>query len=172
MTPKRYRSRRLCGLLTFAVLLATSCSPTSNVGGGLVSNSSVESAQGLKLPPSARNCQERRVGRFVDHGILSLFELDQTEVQKFVAQLKIKSRNPPAKTGTGDPCLNGWNVWPENAATFVPGNKELGGLKRTWTTEATPIEMLSCSSPKGDWLHVEIWSVGDHALIKLYTDWN
>jgi len=152
--------------------LAASCTQPSDGTAPLVDRSAVEDAHGLKLPQSVRNCQQRRIVRFVDHSVLSLFELDQNEVQKFLAQLKIKSRNPPAKTGAGDPCLNGWNVWPENTATFVPGNKELGGLKRTWVNEAKPIEMLSCSSPKGDWLHVEIWSVGDHAVIKLYTDWN
>jgi len=132
----------------------------------------VEDAHGLKLPQSARKCQQRHAGRFLDHGILSLFELDQNEVHEFVAQLKIKSRNLPTKTGPGDPCLNGWNVWPENSATFVPSEKDLGGLKPTWSSEPVPIEMLSCSSPKGDWLHVEIWSVSNHTLIKLYTDWN
>jgi len=172
VSPDRYKSRKLCGVLTLIIVLATSCSPTSNVGAGLVSRSSVEAAHGLKLPPSARNCQQRRVGGLLDHGVLSLFELDENEVQNFVAQLKIKSRNSPAKAGAGDPSLNGWNVWPENAATFVPGNRDLGRLKRTWTSDAKPIEMLSCSSPKGDWLHVEIWSVGEHALVKLYTDWN
>lgn len=138
----------------------------------MVSRRSVEDAHGVELPQSARNCQQRRVGGFFDHGILSLFEIDQDDVRKLVARLKIRSRNAPVKTGAGDPCVNGWNVWPHNTATFVPGNKELEGLKATWTNEAKPIEMLSCSSPKGDWLHVEIWSVGDHAVIKLYTDWN
>lgn len=160
----------LAVLITLA--LAASCTRASDGNVPLVSRSSVEGSHGLTLPQSVRNCQQRRIRGFTDHGVLSLFELDQKDVQRFVAQLTIKSRHPPAKTGAGDPCLNGWNVWPENTATFVPANKELGGLKRTWVNDTKPIEMLSCSSPKGDWLHVETWSVGDHALIKLYTDWN
>ena len=169
------RSPIWCGLsvaVLSAFALAASCTRHSVGNVPLVSKSSVEDAHGLKLPQSARNFQQRRVGGFLDHGILSLIEIDQDQVQQFVAQLKIKSRNGPAKTDVGDPCINGWNVWPEKSATFVPGNKSLAGLKPTWPGEAKPIEMLSCSSPKGDWLHVEIWSVGEHALIKLYTDWN
>ena len=156
--------------IAFAVLFTTTRSGHSKAG--LVSGKRVEDAHGLKLPASARNFQQRRVGRLFDHGILSLFEMDENEVQQFVVQLKIKSRSPPAKAGVGNPCLNGWNVWPENSATFVPGNEALEGLKATWTGEARPVEMLSCGAPKGDWLHVEIWSVGEQALIKVYTDWN
>ena len=101
-----------------------------------------------------------------------MFEIDQADVQRFIDQLNISSRTLPATAGPGDPCINGWNVWPKNAPTFVPGNAEFDGLKRTWNGEAKPVEMLSCKPAKGDWLHVEIWSVNSHALIKLYTDWN
>jgi len=132
----------------------------------------VESAHGLNLPESARKFQQRRTGGLLDHGILSVFEMNQSDLQQFVSQLKVKSRSSPVKPGPGNPCINGWNVWPEKSATFVPGNRELEGIKPTWKGETTPVEMLSCSSPKGDWLHVEIWSVGDQAAIKVYTDWN
>src|SRR2546425_6695328 len=104
--------------IAFAVLFTTTRSGHSKAG--RVSGKRVEDAHGLKLPASARNFQQRRVGRLFDHGILSLFEMDENEVQQFVVQLKIKSRSPPAKAGVGNPCLNGWNVWPENSATFVP----------------------------------------------------
>ena len=105
-----------------------------------------------------------------DRAIATMFELDQADVQRFIRQLKITSRDGPEKTGPGNPCRNGSNVWPQKARTYVPGN--IGDFKRTWTNDAIPIEMISCDSPRGDWLHVEIWSVGDHALIKLCTDWN
>jgi hypothetical protein len=59
-----------------------------------------------------------------------------------------------------------------NTLNHGPGNSDLDGLKRTWSGEAHPLEMLSCASAKGDWLHVEIWAVDDHALLKIYTDWN
>jgi len=124
------------------------------------------------LPLSARNLQEIRTRGLLDRGILSLFEIKQTDVQVFVAQLKVNSRNVPAQTVPGDPCVNGWNVWPKTSETFVPGNKELSGLKSTWIGKAVPIEALSCSSSKGDWLHIEIWSVQDYAVVKIYTDWN
>jgi hypothetical protein len=151
-------------------LLIASCSDGSKPP--LVSRQRVEHAHGLKLPPSARNFQQKRHGSFLDHGIVSLFEIDDSEVRPFIAQLKIKSRNQPAIPGVGDPCINGWNVWPKGSATFVPGNEELDGLRPTWKGEVKPIEMLSCASSKGDWLHVEIWSASDHTLIKIYTNWN
>jgi hypothetical protein len=155
---------------TSCLLIANSCSKGSR--SGFSTRAAVEEAHGLKLPSSARKFQQRRAGGFLDHGILSLFELDKSEVQQFVAQLKIKSRASPTTAGPGNPCVNGWNVWPKYSPTFVPGNEELAGMKTTWSGQATPTEMLSCHSPKGDWLHVEIWSVEDHSLIKVYTDWN
>lgn len=170
MLMKRISNLSFLHVVWISFLFIVSCSNNAKVN--LVSRKSVEEAHGLNLPPSAQSCQQIRMGAFFDRGILSLFEVDRSEIQQFIAQLKIKSRNSPRNTGVGNPCINGWNVWPEHSATFVPGNKQLNGLKSTWKSEATPIEMLSCGSPKGDWLHVEIWSTGDHALVKLYTDWN
>lgn len=149
-----------------------SCATRAVRTGHMVTAKDVQQAHGLKIPSSARNFQQVRVGGSWDHGVLSLFEVDQSGVEEFLSQLQVKSRSSPVKLGVGDPCVNGYNVWPTNSPTFVPGNEELDVLKPTWTGEAEPIEMLSCSSPKGDWLHVEIWSVGNHSLVKLYTDWN
>ena len=132
----------------------------------------VAGAHGIVLPASARDFQQRRLGWFLDHGVLSMFELESNDVARIIAQVKVNARNPPAKTGPANPCVNGQNVWPENAPTFVPGNRELDGLAPTWSGEATPIEMLSCRAGKGDCLHLEVWSVEGHSLIKLYTDWN
>lgn len=132
----------------------------------------VEKAHGIKLPASARNYQHISVGGYFDRGELSVFELDEKDVSALVSTLSIKTRSAPVQPGVGDPRRNGWNVWPTGSPTFVPGNKSFNRLKRTWEGPATPVEMLSCDSPVGDWLHVEIWSVGDHALLKIYTDWN
>jgi hypothetical protein len=101
-----------------------------------------------------------------------LFETDEAGARAFVHSLKVQSRKAPAKVGVGDPCENGWNVWPQDSKTFVPGNSGLAGLRKLWIGNAEPVEMLSCGSPKGDWLHVEIWKVADHRIIKIYTDWN
>jgi hypothetical protein len=159
-------------LMLVALLLQGGCSRDSEPSVSTVNKKTVEQAHGLKLPESARNCQQRCIGYLFDHGILSLVEIDDRELPEVLAQLNIRSRNPPAKQGFGNPCVNGWNVWPANSTTFVPGNRGLGGMKHTWAGPATPVEMLSCSSAKGDWLHVEIWSVAGHKLLKLYTDWN
>lgn len=166
-------------LVGVTLVLAIEINSCSSGSVRLVSKRNVEDAHGLKLPPSARNHQHRRGGKlmlgnkgYFDRGILSLFEIESNAVREFTAQLRIKSRTAPVVAGIGDPCQNGWNVWPTDAPTFVPGDEALRGLQRTWLGDAKPIEMLSCDSPKGSWLHVEIWSTGDRCLIKLYTDWN
>ena len=101
-----------------------------------------------------------------------MFQMRATELPLFLGQLRVASRSKPARTN-GDPTVNGWNVWPIFSATFVPGDRVYGGLKHTWRGDATPIEMLSCASPKGDWLHVEYWKLQDEEiLVKMYTDWN
>jgi len=100
-----------------------------------------------------------------------MFEISAADLPTFVSQLKINSRTAPVVTA-GDPCINGWNVWPQNSRTFVPGNAAFSHLRKTWTGDAKPVEMLSCASPAGDWLHVEIWTVGQTNVIKVYTDWN
>jgi hypothetical protein len=101
-----------------------------------------------------------------------MFEMSTNDLTAFIAQLRIKSRTTPVKAA-GDPKVNGYNVWPTGAQTFVPGNCKYGGFRCTWQGEATPVEMLSCSSPTGDWLHVELWRLeGEAMLVKMYTDWN
>jgi hypothetical protein len=144
-----------------------------------VSRRRVEDAHGLKLPVSTRNIQQKRFGMFVlgengimDRGILSMFEMDSMDIAQFRAQLRIRSTSLPTKPGTADPCKSGWNIWPSNSVTFVPGNTAFEGLVKTWSGEAKPVEALSCYSPKGSWLHVEIWGLGSNCLVKVYTDWN
>lgn len=133
----------------------------------------VEKAHALKMPPSARNFQQASSGHGSDKGVASMFQCDPDELGPFLTQLKIKSRRGPQKEEIGDPCVNGWNIWPTDASTFVPGNPSLKGFQKTWQGDAMPVEMLSCDSNNGDWLHVEVWmtSLGS-IILKLYTDWN
>ena len=136
------------------------------------SREDVERAHGLSVPITAAQFQQRQIGvGFLDHGILSVFELPSSDVAAFIKQLQVTARSSPIKLA-GSPLDGGWNVWPTNSQTFVPGDRLLSGLKQSWKGPAKPIEMLSCKSSKGDWLHVEIWEVEDRRLIKLYTDWN
>lgn len=133
-----------------------------------------ESGHGLVFPASAQNFQNRGDSKLAlfDRGIATLVEIDRKDLSQFEEQLKISERRKPTKD-QGDPMINGWNVWPQDAKTFVPGNDVYGGFKKTWNAEPVPFEMLSCESPAGDWLHVEIWSMSDtKLLLKLYTDWN
>lgn len=99
-------------------------------------------------------------------------DIDRKDLDAFLAQLKITDRRRPAKD-QGDPTENGWNVWPQDAKTFVPGNKVYSGFKKTWNGDPVPEEMLSCQSTAGDWLHVEVWGLPEgKVLLKVYTDWN
>jgi hypothetical protein len=154
------------GLLAVLVIYYTSCS------GHAVKKGDVERAHGVRLPESARRLQQIRVGGPHDYSILSMFTINETEVEPLLGSLRIIARTSPAKTGPGDPLVSGWNVWPEGSATFVPGSHEFENLRRTWKGAAIPRQMLSCASSKGDWLHVEIWKVHDGVLIKLCTTWD
>jgi hypothetical protein len=133
-----------------------------------------EHEHGVRLPVSAQNIQCRGDASrgFLDRGAATIFEMRTNDLTAFVAQLRIRSRTKPVKAA-GDPKVNGYNVWPTGAQTFVPGNSKYGGFRCTWQGEATPVEMLSCSSSTGDWLHVELWRLeGGALLVKMFTDWN
>ncbi len=133
-----------------------------------------EREHGIALPISATNIQHRGDASrgFLDRGAATLFEMSTNDLASFVSLLRINSRSGPS-IASGDPTANGYNVWPQGSATFVPGNNQYGGFRRSWRGEAVPVEMLSCSSPKGDWLHVELWRLeGSSMLLKMYTDWN
>jgi hypothetical protein len=133
-----------------------------------------ESDHKIAMPPSAKNIQNRGNSDSVmtDRGIATILEFDQKDIEAFIKQLKVTKRSKP-DVNVGDPTVNGWNVWPKAGQTFVPGNKQYSGFKKTWDKNPTPEEMLSCQSPAGDWLHVEIWRFSDtKLLLKIYTDWN
>jgi hypothetical protein len=136
----------------------------------------IAKTHGIQIPSSATNFQHITAGVLFDKGAVSLFEMDKSETTNFLTQLTINARQKPI-TSIGDPRINGWNVWPTNSSTlvrstFVPGNAAFDKIRKTWTDSAVPIEMFSCKSPVGDWLHVELWDCGKTHLIKLYTDWN
>ncbi len=134
-----------------------------------------ERLHGIHLPASARNIQCRGDAWHwaPDRGEATVFEMASGDLAGFVAGLTIMSREFPTRTTPADPTLNGWNVWPVTAKSFVPGNSQYGGFSRTWAGDAVPVEMLSCASPTGDWLHVEYWKLpGDSLLVKMFTDWN
>jgi hypothetical protein len=133
-----------------------------------------ESDHKIVLPASAKHIQNRGNSNQAqtDRGIATLLEIDRKDLDAFVAQLKITNRRRPTKD-QGDPTENGWNVWPNDAKTYVPGNEVYSAFKKTWNTAPVPEEMLSCQSPAGDWLHVEVWGLTEKkVLLKLFTAWN
>src|SRR6476660_861380 len=104
-----------------------------------------EHGHGVWLPASAAHiqCRGDEWHSFLDRGLVTMFEMSGNDLPQFIAQLKVRSRCSPAHS-SGDPTVNGYNVWPNGSATFVPGNPAYSGLKRMWRGEAVPLEMLSC----------------------------
>ena len=43
-------------------------------------------------------------------------------LKRFIKELKVTDRKEPL-IRAGTPTINGWNVWPKNAKTFVPGKR-------------------------------------------------
>lgn len=154
------------GVILLGLLMRWSMDPRSRA----------EREHGLSLPDSAQEIQNRGDAWkvFLDRGMVTLFQLPEADLPDFLSQLSVESGSNPA-IPSGDPLVNGWNVWPQGSSTFVPGNSDYGGLRKTWAGSAKPLRMLSCESLMGDWLHVEVWELGGanaEALVKLYTDWN
>jgi hypothetical protein len=136
-----------------------------------------EYEHGIKLPASAVAIQCRgdgwlRKSPFHGGGATAMFEMDPADTAAFLAPLHVRSRTAPA-LATGDPTVNGWNVWPQGAPTFIPGNRQFGGFHRSWSGEAVPVEMVSCDSPEGGWwLHLEFWKLeSGMTLVKMGTQW-
>lgn len=136
-----------------------------------------ENEHGIVLPPSASKIQCRGDGWLRETPIsggfvTTMFEMNPAETSAFLAPLHIRSRTGPA-IATGSPSVNGWNVWPQGSPTFIPGNEQGGGWRNTWTGAATPVEMVSCDSPEGRFLHLEFWKLDSGPmLIKMCTVWD
>lgn len=172
------RKPRLLFLLVAIVLLVA----TGLFVGKSIARSTGDSREraeyehGIKLPPSASAIQCRgdgwlRTSPFHGGGVTTMFEMDSAETEAFLAPLHVRSTTAPA-LATGDPTVNGWNVWPQDAPTFIPGNPQYSGFHRTWTGEAVPVEMVSCDSPEGMWLHLEFWKLENGmTLVKMGTQW-
>ena len=134
----------------------------------------IEERHGFVLPESAKYVQSSGDvdSGEADRGLVTVFELNSADLDVFLEKLTIEEKLPPKKL-KGSPVQNGWNVWPTTAKTFVPGNDEYSELDQTWVGDAEPKYMLSCKSPIGDLLHVEVWSLEfGSSLLKVYTDWN
>ena len=60
---------------------------------------------------------------------------------------------------------------PENCWwSFSP---EYDRFRKTWDGQAKPIETLTCKSPVGDFLSVQLWMLTTNVIIvNMYTDWN
>ena len=135
-----------------------------------------EHEHGIRLPPSATSIQCRGDGWLrktpVSGGcVTTMFVMAPADMAGFLAPLHIRSRTPPA-IASGDPTVNGWNVWPHGAPTYIPGNASYAGFMKSWSGTAVPVEMVSCDSPVGMWLHLEFWKLDDGMLLaKIGTRW-
>lgn len=116
------------------------------------SRARAEWEHGMVLPASAGKFQCRGDANhlFLDRGASTVFEMPATDLAAFKSGLKI---NPARQT-------------------HVPGNAQYNGFAFPWTA-AAPLETLHCDSPKGDWLHLEIWPLASGRVgVWMYTDWN
>jgi hypothetical protein len=163
-------------VIVYAVMIVTGLMVLINPG--LLSKSSkpmdnLKRIHGIQLPPSAKHFQIH--GNRLRHGGSAvMFECKYADLADWMSTLPVRTKMDPANSDAGNPCTNGYNCWPTNAQTWVPGNREFDGFTNTWTGATHPVVMLSCDSPTGDWLHVEIWrkSLDGNAVVKIYTDWN
>ena len=121
----------------------------------LINSQSVARAQwehGITLPASVSDIECRGdANRLVlDRGASTIFVINANDLPAF------KSSLPPAVSFD----------------TFVPDNAQYRSFTFPWTAKQAS-ETLSCESPKGDWLHVEIWPMQSSRVgIWMYTDWN
>ena len=121
----------------------------------LINSQSVARAQwehGIALPASVGNIECRGdANRLVlDRGASTAFEMSAADLPAFISTL------PPSVSFN----------------TFVPGNAQYRGFTFPWTA-TQPRQTFSCQSPKGDWLHVEIWPLESSRVgVWMYTDWN
>lgn len=151
-------------LLAFMLLVGCETDPQSRA----------ETVHGLSFPASSEALQNsgNAPSLFPDRGLVTLLEIAAADLRPFLTQLTIEEKREPL-LAKGSPLQNGWNVWPHDSKSCVPGNEVFAQLKQTWEGEAVPRQMMSCASPTGDWLHLEIWDLPEQrVLLKLYTDWN
>ena len=113
----------------------------------------IEREHGIVLPASATDiqCGGDAWKRWFDRGASSIFVIDPSDWSLIKGQLT----RAPGNT------------------TFVPGNDEYRRFRFPWRQGIRPVEVLSCRSRTGDWMHVEIRPVDDQRLgVWVYTDWN
>jgi hypothetical protein len=120
----------------------------------------------IKLPDgwiSCRNWQE-----LYDFGF-SIVITSEESLFKFKEQLKIEERKEPVNTAPADPNVLGWGVWPHNSKTYIPGGIKSISVK-FYDGMAIPLEMLSCKSKIGNFLHVDAWKGNDgKILLRIFT---
>ena len=75
-------------------------------------------------------------------------------------------------TVSSDPNLLGYGVWPHLKGSYVPSGIR-GEGEHFFDGMAIPIEMFSCESQTGDWLHVDVWQTNDgRYFMRLYTSYS
>jgi hypothetical protein len=143
-----HRIVKVAAITTATLLVVTFIITRSSIGD---LHGRIEHEHGLSLPVSAASfeCRGDAALGFLDRGVSSAFIMASNDLAGFVSQLRVQ----PGLT------------------TFIPGNSKYR-LRAVWRI-GKPAATYSCSSPAGDWLHVEVWPIDDARVgICLYTDWN
>lgn len=129
--------------------------------------------QGVRLPATVwgLQCWRSPWYAFADRSAAAVFQIPPADVPALIGKLRVNERHP-ATVSRGDPLGSSLAYFPPAPTCFAFSPTGEPHFRVTWRGEATPVEVLSCSSDHGDWLHVEVWSVPGSGLIKLYTDRN
>jgi len=147
-------------------------SSNGNNNGSLVSDSDrtqFKTLHGLDLPRHSISCRtwhERKEYAF------SVVLIEKVALDQVIKQLKLKERHGPLSPGSSDPNLLGYGVWPHLKGSYVPSGIR-GEGEHFFDGMAIPIEMFSCESQTGDWLHVDVWQTNDgRYFMRLYTSYS
>jgi hypothetical protein len=121
---------------------------------------------GVSLPAKLESCKNWSQDQ---EFALSFVILDQEGLDAFKKKLTVEGKKTPATAGKTDPNEFGWGPWPPGSKTYIPGGLVPKDTK-LFAGPAIPVEMLSCTSTTGVFLHVDMWRVeGGTYLLRVYT---
>ena len=127
-----------------------------------------EEDHGILLPKTARQIQSYGdAGRqmifwrgFLDGICCTIFEMPVADKDSFTKQVSVHEVIPFNKNNE---TVYSWWLSPPSKHPFA----------KKWDGQETPVEMLYCGSPTGDFMIIEFWrSEQDKLVVIVNTDWN
>jgi hypothetical protein len=121
---------------------------------------------GVSLPVTLVSCMNWSLNQ---EFALSSVILDKAGLDAFKKELTVEAKKIPVAGDKTDPNEFGWGPWPPGSKTYIPGGLVPKDTK-LFAGPAMPVEMLSCTSTMGVYLHVDVWKVdGEKYLLRVYT---